>query len=171
MEEITTTYSTAALPNQAAKQPRPFVLAVLLTGILYFGVKPTLPNHSNISESKSPQTVTSVAQPVANAVLQDLSMRSGLPKSALHIIHAKQQTWQDRCLGLSDSRLLCTQAVIPGWWVTVASGSNRWFYRTNASGSVVKLEKGIPSPKEQSKGVAIARNFGFWILDFGLGSG
>jgi hypothetical protein len=161
MEEITTTCSTATLPNQTAKQPRPFVLAVLLTGILYFGVKPTLPNNSNISVSNSPQTATSLAQPVANAVLQDLSMRSGLPKSALRIVHAKQLTWQDRCLGLSDSSFVCTQAVIPGWWVTVASGSNHWFYRTDASGSVVKLEKGTPSPKEQSGGIAIARNFGF----------
>lgn len=158
MEDITTT-SLTTTSDQTAKQPRPFVLALLLTGILYFGVKPTLPTNSKAFVSESPQTVTSVAEPVAHAVLQDVSVRSGLPKSTLRIVHAKQLAWQDVCLGLSNSERVCTQAVVPGWQVTVASGSQHWLYRTDASGSVVKLEQNTPSTRKAIEGIAIAKNF------------
>jgi hypothetical protein len=35
---------------------------------------------------------------------------------------------------------------VPGWQIAVVSGQQRWIYRTNASGSVMKLENAIPSP-------------------------
>jgi hypothetical protein len=34
---------------------------------------------------------------------------------------------------------------VPGWQVAVASRRQRWLYRTNASGSVIKLERGTTS--------------------------
>jgi hypothetical protein len=37
---------------------------------------------------------------------------------------------------------------VPGWQIEIAvmSGQQRWIYRTNTSGSVIKLEREIPSP-------------------------
>jgi hypothetical protein len=36
---------------------------------------------------------------------------------------------------------MCTQAEVPGWRVVVASGKERWVYRTDVSGSMVKLDQ------------------------------
>lgn len=159
MENMTSTGLTATTPSQTAKQPRPFVLALLLTGILYFGVKPTLPTKSNVLAMRSAETTTTLSEPVTNAVLQHLSVKSGLPMSAFYIVEAEQLTWRDRCLGLAESSLSCTPASVPGWRLTVGSGKQRWFYRTDEAGSVVILEQNATSPNQNIAEAAIARNF------------
>ncbi len=158
MEEITTTGSPAATLNKTAKQPRPFFLALLLTSALYFGVRQPV-SHTAVAVSESSQTNTSLSVSVKDAVIQDLSHREALPKSALRIVEAKQLTWFDRCLNIADSDVWCSQALVPGWQVTVASTQKRWIYLTNTSGSVVKLDNTIPSSSTKIQEVAIAMNF------------
>ncbi len=159
MENINATDITTTNRSQTEKQPRPFVLALLLTGILYFGVKPTLPTKSNDLALRSAETTTTIAEPVTNAVLQHLSVESGLPMSAFYIVEAQRLTWRDRCLGLADSGVSCTPASVPGWRLTVASGKQRWFYRTDAAGSVIIPEQNLTAPNQSIPEGAIARNF------------
>ena len=159
MEKMTATGITATTQSQTEKQPRPFVLALLLTGILYFGVKPTLPTKSNDLALLSAETTITLSEPVTNAVLQHLSVESGLPMSALYIVEAQRLTWRDRCLGLAESGLSCTPESVPGWRLTVASGKQRWFYRTDAAGSVIIPENNATSPNQKIPEAAIARNF------------
>jgi hypothetical protein len=157
MEDINNTCFNVATGKQTAKQPRPFVLALILTGLLYFGVKPSEPSKADVSVSSVAGQTTNLSQPVANAVLQDLSMRSRLPKSAFRIVKAQSVTRLEDCLSLSNSKRFCTQALVPGWHITVANGSRRWFYHTNKTGSVLKLTTKISSPSKEVKGDAIAR--------------
>lgn len=159
MENMTATGLSATTPSQTAKQPRPLVLALLLTGILYFGVKPTLPTKSNVLAMRSGETTTTLSEPVTNAVLQHLSVKSGLPMSSLQIVEAQRLTWRDRCLGLAESGLSCTPASVPGWRLTVVSGKQRWFYRTDAVGSVIIPEQSSTSPNQNIPEAAIAGNF------------
>jgi hypothetical protein len=79
---------------------------------------------------------------VANAVLQDAQRRSQLPVKELRIVKSEQRNWPDGCLGLAPPGTFCTQIVVPGWQVTVESGQQSFIYRSNNSGSLVKLEKG-----------------------------
>jgi hypothetical protein len=88
-----------------------------------------LPHSSNLPDS------------VANAVLQDAQMRSHLSVKQLRIVNAEPHNWPDGCLGLASPDTFCTQIVVPGWQVTVESGKQRFVYRTNNSGSLVKLEQ------------------------------
>lgn len=83
-------------------------------------------------------TAESLPEPIAKAVLNDVQQRSGLQASQLRIINVEQQTWTDGCLGLGDG--ICTQALVPGWQVIVAGNEQVWAYRTNESGSSVKLD-------------------------------
>jgi hypothetical protein len=161
MEEITNTCFSATTAQPRAKQPRPFVLALILTGLLYFGVKPSQPSKADVTFSSIAQPTNSVSQPVANAVLQDLSIRSRLPKSAFKIIKAQSLTSLEDCMSLSNTKRLCTQALVPGWHITVANGSRRWFYYTNKTGSIVQLGTKISSPSKEVKGDAIAINSRF----------
>jgi|GEM_PF-1071983 len=81
-----------------------------------------------------------VPEVIANAVLQNLSQQTGIPTSGLRIIEAKQETWTDGCLGIANPGIICSKAVVPGWRVVVVRDRQRWVYRTNLTGSLVKLD-------------------------------
>ncbi|MBD1937233.1 hypothetical protein [Microcoleus sp. FACHB-68] len=144
MKSIIPSSSTEATAEPIATQPRPFVLAVVLTAILYFSVGSTLPRTTGPFSRTSPVSA-SVSASVANAVLRDVSERAQMPASALRIVHAEPHTWGNECLELQEHRADCTKGV-SGWQVIVAGGPRRWVYRTDATGSLVKLHQGTVMP-------------------------
>jgi hypothetical protein len=88
---------------------------------------------------------------VVQAVLQDASRRSNLPSQELNIVRVQQRDWPDGCLGLALSGTFCSQTVVSGWQVTVNAEQQSFVYRTDNSGSVVKLESSdIKSRRERS---------------------
>jgi hypothetical protein len=87
----------------------------------------------------SQNQTTQLPEKVANAVLEDLSKRTGKPASTLKINQAESRTWNDGCLGLAEPDTLCTQALVPGWLVKATDSSKTWVYHTNRNGSIVKL--------------------------------
>lgn len=156
MEKTINTGSTTATLDPTARQPRPLIMAIVLTSLLYFGVRPSLTN-TKVAVSETPQTTTTLSESVAQAVVQDLSQRSGLPKSALKIVEAKKRTWLDRCLVTGESDLFCSEALVYGWEITVASKEKRWVYRTNASGSAIELNDNTDAPSKKSQKVMVAQ--------------
>ncbi len=76
-----------------------------------------------------------------NAVFKDVSEKTGLDASKLRIVKVEKETWSDSCLGLADSNSMCTQSLVPGWRVIVASGVQQWVYRTNLAGTVAKWDE------------------------------
>jgi len=95
----------------------------------------------SVKEETSNPTEAQLPSAVAEAVLQAASQEAIVPISQLQITQTQQQTWPDGCLGISTPDTLCTQALVPGWRVTVAGKGQSLIYRTDDSGSVVKLEK------------------------------
>ncbi|AFZ12192.1 S-layer domain-containing protein [Crinalium epipsammum PCC 9333] len=116
------------------------------------GISPqTVKNPANVAveldSSKLKQNNGVEALPlVINAVMKDAVQRTGMPNSQLSVVEVKQQTWSDGCLGLGGAGI-CTQAMVPGWSVTVTNGESRWLYRTNLSGTVVKWDAAASSIK------------------------
>jgi hypothetical protein len=145
MEDINNRGSTTAIIEKKLLQPRLIIQSLAFTSILYFCVGQTPPNTTG-AIYQSVQTSTPLSTSVENSVLQHASRQLGLPKSALRIVHAQPQTWSDNCLGLHDSEFFCTQISVPGWQVAVASGKQSWIYRTNASGSMIKMEQDTSAP-------------------------
>jgi hypothetical protein len=78
---------------------------------------------------------------VAQAVLENASRQPNVGRG-LRIVQGEQQDWPDGCLGLAERGIFCTQAIVPGWRVLVEDEGQTFVYRTNASGSVIKLENG-----------------------------
>ncbi|NER21385.1 MAG: hypothetical protein F6J96_11895 [Symploca sp. SIO1C2] len=101
----------------------------------------SLPSAVTDNEEASNLTDAELPDSVAQAVLQEASKQSILPIAQLKITQAQQQTWPDGCLGISSPDTLCTQALVTGWRVRVEDQGQSFIYRTNDSGSVVKLEK------------------------------
>ncbi len=94
---------------------------------------------------------------VAKAVLQDASRQSNLATSQLRIVAAEKRDWPNGCLGLAEPGIGCTRMIVPGWQVTVKGGQQSFVYRTNESGSLLKLEGAasqgnsgaVPIPKSE----------------------
>jgi hypothetical protein len=156
MEDINNRGSTAATFEKKVIQPRLVIQALAFTGILYFCVGQTPPNTTGVAYQSVHNSAPLLAS-VENSVLQHAAQQLRLPASALRILRTQPQTWSDNCLGLRDSEIFCTQIPVPGWQVAVVSGKQSWIYRTNASGSVIKMEQNTSSPtSKESKEVASA---------------
>jgi len=78
---------------------------------------------------------------VIEAVRQHLSQKTKIPVNRLQIQAAQPQTWPDGCLGLAKPGALCTQALVPGWRIILTDKQKTWVYRTDSSGTNLRLEK------------------------------
>ncbi|TRT89364.1 MAG: hypothetical protein EWV82_01555 [Microcystis aeruginosa Ma_AC_P_19900807_S299] len=78
---------------------------------------------------------------VIEAVRQHLSQKTKIPVNRLQIQAAQPQTWPDGCLGLAKPGALCTQAVVEGWRIILTDKQKTWVYRTDSSGTNLRLEK------------------------------
>ena len=157
MEDINNRGSATAIIEKRVIQPRLIVQALAFTGILYFCVGQVPPDPGRTMFPSVRSNSIALSMPVSHAVLQHASQQSGLPTSDLKIVQAQPQTWSDSCLELGDSKIPCTQISVSGWQVTVASKQNRWIYRTDESGLVIKLE-GNPAVLNKVNKVAIAHS-------------
>ena len=86
-------------------------------------------------------TAESVPPEVKSAVLNDAVRRTSKTVSALKITEARSRSWSDGCLGLAKPEEICTQALVPGWQITVTDGLKNWIYRTDEMGDIVRLER------------------------------
>jgi hypothetical protein len=105
-----------------------------------FGLAP-IPATPAFAQSPAP----TLPAAVSTQVRQDLARRLGVPVSQLRIVTATSETWPNGCLGLAQPEEVCTQALVSGWRVRVAVGERLWTYRTNQSGSSLRLENQRPS--------------------------
>lgn len=149
MEDINPTISDTATIARRVLRPGLIIQALIFTGILHFSVVQT-PQDALWVTGQAVPTGTTLSPAVGDSVLNYAAQQSRLPTSALRIVHAQPQTWSDNCLGLDNSRVSCPQQSVPGWQVAVASGQQRWIYRTNVSGSVIKLERGTALSSQSS---------------------
>jgi hypothetical protein len=98
----------------------------------------------NVRLASNPNQDVKLPNSVGDAVLRDLSQRLRVPVNTLQIVKAEKRQWPNGCLGIPNPLALCTQAIVPGWQVTVVNKQaeqQRWVYRTNNDGSVVALDE------------------------------
>ncbi|RUR83465.1 hypothetical protein PCC6912_22980 [Chlorogloeopsis fritschii PCC 6912] len=150
------------LNNRHILKHTQILTALILTGSLSVSSGVTLLKSATASQNNSlAETVNEfqkgnikkggLPQPVARAVLQNLSRQEGILPSKLKIIEYSQQTWRNGCLDLPKPDELCTQALVPGWRVIASNGSQRWIYHTNSSGSNLRLANSDTPTNNQSK--------------------
>ena len=124
-----------------------FMAVVLISLVSLAACSPALDNSTADSRQNSETIVKETLKPdtlpdaVAQAVLQDASRRSNRSQNELRIVSAEPRNWPDGCLGLASSDTFCTQMVVSGWEVTAEGGQQNFVYRTNDSGSLVKIVK------------------------------
>ncbi|MGC1392688.1 MAG: hypothetical protein WA828_00310 [Coleofasciculaceae cyanobacterium] len=161
MSDINDKESTTAMICKNIIRPRLLFQSLAFTGILYLSVgqpppDPTeainrFPQTRSALSFGNPNTKSLLSPGFEKSVLQHASKQLGLPTSALRITQAQSQTWSDNCLEIHDPQILCTKTPVPGWQVKVASTKQSWIYRTNASGSLIKIELQTNKPASASQ--------------------
>jgi len=100
---------------------------------------PTLPSQSSVQSPVIVLNELSSAQAV-EAARQDLAQRLNVPVQTLHLTAAQAKTWQDGCLGLATPEEICIQVLVPGWQLELTNGQTTWIYRTNRTGTRLRLD-------------------------------
>ncbi|HIK28968.1 MAG: hypothetical protein NZ660_06680 [Oscillatoriaceae bacterium SKYG93] len=131
------------LLNKISQKPVRIVCALLLSTIAA-AEKGALLEATAVAKTirgMTPNTQRSdrLPQTVANAVRRDLSQQTGISRNKLSIIDYSRQTWPNGCLGIPKPGEMCTQALVEGWKVVVSDGTQEWIYRTDNTGSNVRL--------------------------------
>lgn len=135
------------------KQPRPLILALMLTGVLFWDANFNNTNSARASPDpihiarklvKNTSTILKYYKEVIHldlavgeAVFADLSEKTGLPPEQFEITDRQKRVWPDRCLGLGSNPSLCPSEAVEGWRLEI---SHRWIYRTDLLGRAIALE-------------------------------
>lgn len=105
----------------------------------------------------------SIPSSLVKAALQQTARRSKLPISDLTVFWVEQKVWSDGCLNIASTGKMCSQSMVPGWQITIASGNRRWIYNTDLSSRVkfntetVEKVVHIGNPVEEEKPIAVKK--------------
>ena len=101
-------------------------------------------NNSQTIIQVQSQNVRTSGLPLAvmNAVIKDVSRNENIPQTRLRISGYSSETWRNGCLEVLKPGEMCTQALVPGYKVTVSDGSQRWIYHTDKNGRKLRLASG-----------------------------
>lgn len=88
---------------------------------------------------------------VVNAVIKDVSRKENIPQTQLRVIGYSEETWRNGCLEVLKPGEMCTQALVPGYRVTVSDRNQKWVYHTNKNGRKLRLASGGNSSNSSSQ--------------------
>ncbi|MGQ9871800.1 hypothetical protein [Leptodesmis sp.] len=133
--------------HQSSKYMAP---ALALAAVLSLGMgmgsgKPAIAlsfmaNQPGFVISAAPAQTVQPPPTLISTLRRSLSKQTGIPAKALQVVESSPKTWPNGCLGLARPDEMCTQVMIPGWRVVFSHGSQRWIYRTDATGKTHRLE-------------------------------
>ncbi len=77
---------------------------------------------------------------IVDAVRQDLGSQIGIAPETIKVSEVSQETWPNTCLGLPKNDEFCGQRLVEGWRLVLSNGKDRWVYRTDNSGKLMRVE-------------------------------
>lgn len=143
MKGITQDYYEEKTVDNTVDSLHRIILAVVVTGLLYFFHFGWRLPQQNAAVPELDESTVELSDFAVKRVLQDVSVRSGLPTSDLRIVEAETEVIDIECLRIAEST--CTPGLEPALQVTVASQQQRWIYRFDRSGSKFELARVSPS--------------------------
>lgn len=86
-------------------------------------------------EPAQPQQLEAVGVAMAK-----LAAETGLDPQDIQLIKVEDEEWMDSCLGLGGPAESCLLVITPGYRVTLEADGTQYVYRTDETGSQVRLE-------------------------------
>lgn len=98
-------------------------------------------NPPTSADNTPPGSIHNLPVPAAvTAVRARAAEETGVEPSAILILEVAEREWSDGCLGLAGPDEMCTQAIVPGFEVTIQAKGEKRVYRTNTDGSVIRRD-------------------------------
>ncbi len=79
-------------------------------------------------------------EPAAAIARKDLAAKLSFDEKSIVILQITDTTWTDGCLGLGGPAESCLQAMIPGFKIELLAKGESYFYRTDKTGTSVRME-------------------------------
>ena len=138
-------YTLPNLPKKTANSPRQAWLLALLGIVMLGTVQPAAMALSSVPRTQVTRPESDVALPrpsraVIRQVRRDLAERLNVQRDRLEMVGFSRETWSDSCLGLAAYNERCAMATVEGWRLEVSNGQRSWFYHTDMTAQVIKLE-------------------------------
>jgi hypothetical protein len=115
-------------------------LTVVCASLTIYGA---IASTANIPAFSQPTNRSSSAKPTpAPAVIQSIrqTVKQQFGVAKISVVSVTEQNWPDGCLGLPKAEEVCTMAIVPGWRIEVSDNLQTWFYRTDRTGKILRLE-------------------------------
>lgn len=91
-----------------------------------------------------PPVTGEVPASLMDAILQDVSQRTGAQPAQVKVIRAQAVVWNDGSLGCPQPGMFYTQALVRGFWVVLELDGKTYDYHAAESGYFVLCENGQP---------------------------
>ena len=119
----------APLPTRA---PLPTVLSPLSplpTPVKVLALPTSLPGSRAVQPGADP-----IALQETNAAIDDLSKRTGIPKSDIKVVSVEAVQWPDTSLGCPQPDRMYAQVVTPGYRIVLEAGGKTYDYHSAGAG-------------------------------------
>lgn len=121
------------------------VVLIIIAGAVawhYANLEETLPpipgTGSGAGPEPPPGTVPDADAGPTDAVIAQAASDASASAEQVSVVSVSPREWPDGCLGLAQAGEFCTQALVPGYEVTVSVNGANAVYRTNADGTAVR---------------------------------
>jgi hypothetical protein len=115
----------------------------------------------NGASSASPTGPAPSADAASAAAARVLAGQLGIPVDQVNVVSVEPQQWPDGCLGLPEPGEMCAMHVVPGYRIVLEAEGQRYTFRTDLSGDVVRQEKPAATPATQGLVISWHRSGGF----------
>lgn len=78
--------------------------------------------------------------PAVLAAIDGLAEQSGSAPEVVEVVNYEAVEWPDGCLGLPDAGEACTEAITPGWRITLRLAGRTFRFRADALGTELRQE-------------------------------
>ena len=99
---------------------------------------------SDLNPTPKPTELPVDLTPAQSAAVSLLSGTLNLPVEQIALISTEAVTWPDGCLGVKRDEMMCTQALVEGFKITLEVGGNQYEMHTDQDGSAVVLAMDLP---------------------------
>jgi hypothetical protein len=85
-------------------------------------------------------TPTPELPPAVVAAEETLSQSQGIQLGEIQLVSYERRDWPDGCLGLGRANEGCIQVITPGYLVVLQAEGQRYVYRTDETGTMIRRE-------------------------------
>lgn len=104
-----------------------------------------------------------------NAAQQALARELSTQPEGIRVVSVEQVDWPDGCLGIQKPGTMCTQAIVPGYRITLEAGDKEYEYRSDLSGRQVVLAHGPEKARDAEIPAAVFEVRSAAATELGLG--